>query len=107
MSIIYTQDGSSGSAKTLRFKLNGGDPSGKVTLFSNLAASSSGDVDIKAYSGAAYVAYTIGGSAVKLDSNNSSAIIQGPGQYEVVIAADTPCQIHVTTSTNLDLISGF
>ena len=61
MSIIYTQDGSSGGAKTLRFKLNGGSPEGKVTLFSNLAASSSGDVDIKAYSGAAYVAYTIGG----------------------------------------------
>ena len=107
MSIIYTQDGSSDAAKTLRFKLNGGDPSGKVTLFSNLAASSSGDVDIKAFSGSTYIAYTIGGTAVKLDSNNSSAIIQGPGQYEIVIAADTPCQIHVTTSTNLDLISGF
>ena len=107
MSVIYTQDGSSGDVKTLRFTLRDGSANGKVSLYSNLAASSSGDVDIKAYSGAAYVAYTIGGSAVKLDSNNSSAIIQGPGQYEVVIAADTPCQIHVTTSTNLDLISGF
>tara|TARA_R110002124_G_scaffold246475_1_gene411595 strand:+ start:955 stop:1278 length:324 start_codon:yes stop_codon:yes gene_type:complete len=107
MSVIYTQDGSSGDAKTLRFKLNGGSPEGKVSLFSNLAAGSSGDVDIKAFSGATYITYTIGGSAVKLDSNNSSAVIQGPGQYEVVVAADTPCQVHVTTRTNLDLISGF
>jgi hypothetical protein len=107
MSIIYTQDGSSGDAKTLRFKLRDGSANGKVSLYSNLAASSSGDVDIKAYSGAAYVAYTIGGSAVKLDSNNSSAIIQGPGQFEIVIAASTPCQIHASLQASIELISGF
>ena len=107
MSIIYTQDGSSGDAKTLRFTLRDGSANGKVSLYSNLAASSSGDVDIKAYSGAAYVAYTIGGSAVKLDSNNSSAVIQGPGQFEIVIAASTPCQIHASLQASIDLISGF
>lgn len=107
MSVIYTQDGSSGDAKTLRFKLRDGSASGKVSLYSNLAAGSSGDVDIKAFSGATYIAYTVGGSAVKLDSANSSAVIQGPGQFEIVVAADTPCQIHASLQASIELISGF
>ena len=107
MSLIYSQDGSSGDAKTLRFKLREGSSGGKVSIYSNLAAGSSGDIDIKAYSGAAYVAYTIGGSAVKLDSNNSSAVIQGPGQFEIVIAASTPCEIHASLHASIERQLGF
>lgn len=103
MSLIYQQDGSVGAIKTLSFLVRDGSDTGKIAMYSNLT----GVVNIKVWTGAAYVAYTVGSAATQLDTTTNVAVIQGPGQFEITIAASKPIAIYASIKASVQLISGF
>lgn len=105
MSLIYQQDGSSAATKTLRFLVRDGSSEGKIAMYSSLNAGT--NATIKVFDGVAFVAYTVGGTAVVLDGNTNVAVIQGPGEFEVLITASRPFSMYASLSANVKMISGF
>jgi hypothetical protein len=94
MSLIYQQDGSVAATKTLRFLVRDGSTAG-----TNAA--------IKVFDGVNFVAYTIGGTAVVIDGNTNVAVIQGPGEFEIVITASRPFSMYASLPASIRKISGF
>jgi len=103
MSLIYQQDGSVAATKTLEFLVRDGSDNGKIAMYSNLT----GVVNIKVWTGAAYVAYTVGGTATVLDTTTNVAVIQGPGQFELTIAASKPFSMYASLPASIRKIGGF
>lgn len=105
MSLIYQQDGSAAATKTLRFLVRDGSSAGKVAMYSSLTAGT--NAAIKVFDGVNFVAYTIGGTAVVIDGNTNVAVIQGPGEFEVVITASRPFSMYASLPASVKMISGF
>ena len=103
MSLIYQQDGTVAATKTLEFLVRDGSSAGKIAMYSNLT----GVVNIEIWNGVGYTAYTVGGTATVLDTSTNVAVIQGPGQFKITIAASKPFSLYASLPASIRKIGGF